>query len=227
MRAVRTWGLALLGIVAAVLLRRLEGGAPLELIAGSPYGQFGRMALFANARWLLLEGSAFALAFQTAHRPPPAMEIVRRRSVADWFLHRLLALGRDWLLFCAVIFAVCLPDALEQMDRFLVYALHAGCVFAGCLALCTEMENRSAVWLVFWAEVLLAMILGWIWEGSLPAQVLSFGMLARCQSLAGGQDLAQSDGYAPALALAVQALWMAALLTLAGAHARKALERRE
>lgn len=63
MRAVRTWELALLGIVAAVLLRRLEGGAPLELIAGSPYGQFGRMALFANARWLLLEGSAFALAF--------------------------------------------------------------------------------------------------------------------------------------------------------------------
>lgn len=227
MRAVKTWGLALLGIVAAVLLRRLEGGAPLELIAGSPYGQFGRMALLANARWLLLEGSAFVLAFQTAHRPAPAMEIVRRRSVADCFLHRLLALGRDWLLFCAVIFAVCLPDALEQMDRFLVYALHAGCVFAGCLALCTEMENRSAVWLVFWAEVLLAMILGWIWEGSLPAQVLGFGMLARCQALAGSQDLAQSDGYAPALALAVQALWMAALLALAGAHARKALERRE
>ena len=120
-----------------------------------------------------------------------------------------------------MIFAACLPDALEQMDRFLVYALHAGCVFAGCLALCTEMENRSAVWLIFWAEVLLAMILGWIWEGSLPAQVLSFGMLARCQRLA------QSDGYAPALALAVQALWMAALLTLAGVHARKALERRE
>jgi hypothetical protein len=227
MRAVRRWGLALLGIIAAVLLHRLEGGAPLELIVGSPYRQFGRMALLANARWLLLEGGAFALAFQTAHRLPLAMEIVRRRSVTDLFLHRLLALGRDCVLLCVVIFAVCLPDALGQIDLFLVYALHAGCVFAGSLALCTEMENRSAVWLVFWAEVLLAMILGWIWEGSLPARVLSFGMLARCQALAGSQDLAQSDGYAPALALAVQALWMAALLALAGAHACKALERRE
>ena len=61
----------------------------------------------------------------------------------------------------------------------------------------------------------------WRCARRLPAQVLSFGMLARCQSLA------QSDGYAPALALTVQALWMAALLTLAGVHARKALERRE
>ena len=185
------------------------------------------MALLHNARWLLLEGSAFALAFQTAYRPPPAMEIVRRRSMANLFLRRLILMGRDWLLFCALVFVACLPDALWQMEGFFVYALHIGCVFAACLLLCTEMENPSAVWLMFWAEVLLAMILGWIWEGSFPAQILSFGMLDRCQTLSGGQALAQPRGYAPALALVVQTLWMAALLILALAHGRKALERRE
>ena len=117
-------GFTLLGIVAAVLLYRLEGGVPLELIAGSHYRMFGRMALLPNGKWLLLEGSAFAIAF-------------RRLSSS--------AVG------CAL--------ADRPVSR-LCTAWHAGCTFAGFLALYTERENCSAVWLAFCAEVLLAIIQG-------------------------------------------------------------------